>query len=543
MLTFRRYVITLVAIGATVIAQNIPLDALLRGGRIHYQGGRYERAREQFQEALDRYGATTDNTTLATIHLWLGMCEAQLNRLLPAAEYFLKAVQGDSELINAIRNDEQQEYWVWTAFITASRENYANGDYEKTITYARAALKIHPDRPQPYSIITNAYSNMGKYEDMLATARQMLALNTRSAEAYATIGLYFFQKPDREWVTPQAKESRWDSVYYYYSGALKIYQARLDSTLKELGNLLKTSDTGRIRSVADSLVEKQRFSPPQELKRYIEKDLMGGKQLEKFAQIASRLFYSENNLNVTSSRLGTALLRASAETKKDTAERYRVQAESLFREALKYDRFDYTTMFNLGIAQYQGRNDSIAAATFAQVVAGTVVPLAVLPSTLVSPLVSQISPEAAKTGYLQLTGDLLATVDSTLIEFGYRGGSYAWFYFPYHKEKKEFPLPPTDTVSMFLSVQNPVPLENLYLLYGISQTGFGLAQIEASKTEFGKNILNQAISHLLMTTKINPQNAEAYLNLVHCYRETGNKDKAAWAYEMYKKSSKSGEKK
>ncbi|MGQ9678093.1 MAG: tetratricopeptide repeat protein [bacterium] len=542
MLTFRRFVITLSALGAAVIAQNVPLDALLRGGRIHYQGGRYERAREQFQKALDQYGTTTDNTTLATIHLWLGLCEAQLNHLQPAADHFLKAVEKDSELINTIRDNEQQEYWVWTAFITASRGNYANGDYEMAINYARAALKIHPDRSQPYSIITNAYSNTGKYEEMLTTARQMLALNAGSAEAYSTIGLYFFQKPDSAWITAQTKQGRWDSVYHYYSAALKIYQTRLDSALKELGNLLKTSDTNRIRAVADSLVERQRFSPPEELKRYIEKNLKGNNQLEKFAQIASRLFYLENNLNATAARLGTALLRASAETKRDTAERYRVLAESLFREALKYDRFDYTTMFNLGIAQYQGRNDSLAATTFGRVIAGTVVPLAVLPSNLVNQLVAQISPEAAKTGYLQLTDDLLATTDSILLELGFRGGSYAWLYFPDRGEQKDFPLSPTDTAGMFLSMENPAQLENIYLLYGISQTGFGLAQIEASKTEFGKNILSQAISNLLITTKINPKNAEAYLNLVHCYRETGNKDKAAWAYDMYKKLSKSGEK-
>jgi tetratricopeptide (TPR) repeat protein len=538
MLTFRRFAIPLVVLSGVVVAQNVPLDALLRGGRIHYQGGRYERAREQFEKALEQYGTTVDNPTLASIHLWLGLCEAQLNRLTPAAEHFLKAVENDSHLVTSIRNDEQQEYWVWTAFITASRENYAAGDYEKTITYARAALKIHPDRSQPYSLIANSYSTMGKYEDMLTTARQMLALNTASAEAYSLIGLYFFQKPDSAWKTPQAKQTRWDSVYYYYSEALKIYHARLDSALTELGNLLKTTDTNRVRVVAEQLVEKQRFSPPEELKRYIEKELAGGKQLERFAQIASRLFYAENNLNVTSARLGTALLRASAEAKRDTAERYRVQAESLFAQALKYDRFDFTTMFNLGIAQYQGRNDSLAAATFSQVIAGTVVPLSVLPPNLIAQLVAQISPEAAKTGYLQLTGDLLGVVDSTLFALGYRAGSYSWFYFPDKKEQKEFPLNPADTAGMFLSAENPVQLENIYLLYGTSLTGFGLAQIEAARAERGKSILNQAIPNLIMTTKINPKNGEAYLNLVHCYRETGNKDKAAWAYEVYKKLSK-----
>lgn len=530
----RRLEILCALLVGTLGAQNVPLDALLRGGRIHFQGGRYERAREQFQKALEQYGATADPATRANIQLWLGLCEAQLNRLLPAAEYFTSALENDSTLAENILKDEQQEHWVWTALLYASRESYTAGDHEKAITYARAALKIHPDRSQPYSIIANAYSSLGKYEEMLATARAMLALNTGSAEPYSLIGLYFFQKPDSAWGTVQAKKSRWDSVYYYYGEALKRYRARLDSALSELATLLKTSDTARVRAVASKLVEKQRYFPPEELKRYIEKDLGGQKQLEKFASITSRLFYAENNLNVTSSRLGTALLRASAETRGDTAERYRMQAESLFAQALNFDQFDYNSMFNLGIAQYQGRSDSLAIITFTRVIAGTVAPISALPSNIINQLIALITPEAAKTGYLQLTGDLASVVDSILFSSGYRGGSYNWLYFPFIRDRKEFPLTPADTAGIFLSAENPIQLENIYLLLGVSQTGFGLAKIEAGAAEAGRQLLLQAIPNLDMVTKINPRNAEAYLNLVHCYRETGEKSRAAAAYEMYK---------
>ncbi len=539
MITFRRIGLTVAILGGLVFAQNVPLDALLRGGRIHFQGGRYERAREQFQKALEQYGTTADNVTLGNIYLWLGLCEAQLNNLLIAAEHFHQALKNDSTLAEHIAKDEQQEYWVWNAFITASREKYATGDYENAILYARAALKIHPDRSQPYSIIANAYSTMGNYDDMLATARQMLAFNNASAEAYSLIGLYFFQKPDTAWKTPEAKRARWDSTYHYYNRALQIYQARLDSALQDLRNILKTTDTTRIRTIAENLITKQRYYPPEELKRYIEKELGQGKQLEKIAQITSRLFYTANNLNVTSARLGTAMLRASGETKGTIAENYRRQAESLFTQALIYDPNDYTTLFNLGITQYQGRNDSLAAITFAQVIKGTVAPISILPPKLIETLLSQISPEAANTGYLQLAGDLLTIVDSTLFELGYRSGSFSWLYFPDIKERKGgFPLTLNDTNGIFLSVENPVQLENIYLLLGVAQTGLGLAKIEASQKDEGKSLLNQAIPNLLMTTKINPRNAEAYLNLVHCYREIGDKNKAASAYEMYKSLSK-----
>ncbi|MEO0022572.1 MAG: tetratricopeptide repeat protein, partial [candidate division WOR-3 bacterium] len=106
MLNLRRMVLTVCALFVIAGAQNVPLDALLRGGRIHYQGGRYERAREQFQKALDQYGSTADSKTLAQIHLWLGLCDAQLNQLIPAAGHFLAAISNDSSIVEDIRKDE-----------------------------------------------------------------------------------------------------------------------------------------------------------------------------------------------------------------------------------------------------------------------------------------------------------------------------------------------------------------------------------------------------------------------------------------------------
>ncbi len=40
-----------VLVGA-LIAKTLPLDARLRGGRIHFQGGRYQKALEQFEIIL-----------------------------------------------------------------------------------------------------------------------------------------------------------------------------------------------------------------------------------------------------------------------------------------------------------------------------------------------------------------------------------------------------------------------------------------------------------------------------------------------------------
>ena len=58
MLSFRRPSLAILLLTAVLVlpaaAQQIPLDALMRGGRIHYEGQRYDRAKEQFNKAADR---------------------------------------------------------------------------------------------------------------------------------------------------------------------------------------------------------------------------------------------------------------------------------------------------------------------------------------------------------------------------------------------------------------------------------------------------------------------------------------------------------
>ncbi len=535
MINRQRSVLIFFALFALTWAQSVPLDALMRGGRIHYQGGRYERAREQFQKALEQYGKTVDNKTLSHIHLWLGLCDAQLNRLVPAADHFLTALNADTSIIPEIRNEEQQSHWVWTALITGSRENYNRGDYEKAITYARAALLVEPSKSQTYALIANSYSALGKYDDMLNTAREMLTINTNSAEAYSLIGLYFLQKPD-SLLPNEVGKSRWDSTRYYYEQALQIFQARYDSGYSDLNNLLKLSDTAKVKAIAVRLLELQRYAPPEELKRYIEKELNQSKQLPQIAQVTSRLFYAANNINITSARLGSALLRASAETKGDTANNFRDFAEKLFAQALTYDPHDFTSLFNLGIAQYQGKKDSLAMLSFTRVIENTVVPVSRLPESLRNLLISQISAEIIPAGYLEITGSLSREIDSTLFSLGYKSGGFAFLYFPPLRERKEFtPITGNDTEGIFLSNQLPVQLENIYLLLGVSQTGIGLSLIEMGKKDAGKALLAKAVENLVITTQLNPRNADAFLNLVHCYRELGEKGKAESAFKAYEK--------
>lgn len=542
MLTSRSARLTALAAIACLIAvaaaQTVPLDALLRGGRIHYQGGRYDRALEQFEKARAQYGPTADNGVRAEMELWIALCHAQLKIHDSAAVGFVKAIGLDSAVAGKIRRDESWLYFAGTSLLHAARGRYETADYDAAVTYARTALALDPTKPQIYSLVAGAFSAQEKYDEMLATARSMLSLDTSSAEAYGLIGLYFLQKPDSLWADPALRRARWDSTLFYYRRALDIYSRRAADAIGSLGTALKLTDKVQLAAIADSLVAKSRAADPAVLDRYIEQGLKASRQRGELAAIASRLFFAYSNLNITGSRAGSAMLRASTETKGDTAERYRVLAESLFTEALSWNPTDFNTLFNLGIARYQARQDSLAADAFERVVAGAVAPLSLLPGVQNS-LLALVTPANLADGYVQLPVALAGTVDSVLSAQGRDAGGFGWLYFPELKDRKDFTAAgPEDAAAMFVSIETPPQLENIYLLLGVSQTGHGLALLEAKRDVEGRAVLEKAIVNLLMVTRLNPTNAESWQNLVHCYRETGQKQRALDAYAKYEQLSK-----
>jgi tetratricopeptide (TPR) repeat protein len=515
-------------------AQTIPLDALLRGARIHYSQGRFERALETFQQALNEHGAAADPAALADIHVWLGLSQAQLRRFEPAAANFVTAIDLDAGTVDRLKKDEQWAYWSWMSLVNVARELYNGDRFDSSLVYALAATKIDAAKPGAYALVANSYSALGRHDEMLATARAMLAVNDDNPEAYSLIGLYYLQRPDSSWAG-EMKTARWDSCGHYYGLAIAIYEKRFSDSRRALGEKLGVPAGPRLDEITFALTEKSRSLDQQVLKDYIEKDLKAGKLLAEVAQYASSLFYAANNLNVACSRAGAAMLRASSETNGAQADAFRVRSESLFTRALLYDPWDFTAMFNLGIAQYQSQNDSLAESTFRRVIAGTVVPLADLPAGTRSRLRSLVRPEFLTAGYVQLDLAALAMVDSALMQIGNPAAGFSWLYFPNLRERRDFTAAtPDDEAGMYLSIEPPPALENAYLLLGVSQTSIGLAREKAAKGS-GRDKLELAIASLRAVLDINPVNAEAWQNLVHCYRETGQEKNALDAARQYQK--------
>jgi len=547
--SFRRPSLAIVLLAAMLFAplvaqqteSKIPLDALLRGGRIHYDGQRYQRAKEQFTKALTQYGATANNDALGEIEFWLGLCEEQLRNHAAAADHFLNALEKDSSRVAKIRADEPWQYLSWTALISATRESYNTMANEVALKYALAALRVDPSKSQTYALVANIYSALGRYDEMRSTADDLLKLDAGAPEALSLLGLYFLQKPDNLWTSKEARAVRWDSAGYFYDEAITSYEKRFAAAKADLAKQLKLTDSVRLNQVVSQLVQKSRLLDQSELKRYIETDLGEAKQLAEVAQTAGRLFYAANNLNVTSSRAGTAMLRAATETRADTSERSRARAEILFGRAVEYDSSDFASLFNLGIAQYQGKKDSLAERSLQTVIDGAVVPVGMLPQPWLDSVLALVTPAAAEAGNLQVTGKLVEKVDSILAAKGRKNVGFGWLYFPDLKSRKlTSPVTVADTAGMFLSLEMPQLIEQAYLWLGSSQTGLATALSDAGKKDAAKTSYLRAIGNLSIATKIDPNNSDAFQNLGICYRETDQKDKAWRAFEAADKLRKQG---
>jgi len=523
--------VLLLACSRPLVAQTVPFDALLRGGRIHYDGQRFERAREQFQKALDQYGATIDNVALAQVHTWLGLSEAQLKNYPAASDHFVIALEKDSAVGARIRANEQWQYHASAALLSTTRDSYFAGSYEPALRYALAAVKVDPSKTAVYSLVANIYSQLGRFEEMRRTADDLLKLDARSAEAYGLLGLYFLQKPDSLWPDKAARDARWDSAAAYSDLAIAVYTERFAKARTDLAALLKLADSTKVDVHVWQLINLSRGVNSQvALKTYIEGTLKAQKQLVDIAGVAGRLHAAANNLNTANARAGSAMLQAAAQTADSMSERFRRKAEAYFGRAVAYDSGDFTAMFDLGIALYQGKNDSGAERSLSQVTRGSCFQLSELPPALQDSLVGLITADARKTGSLELTGSLAAAVDSCASALGKRGIGYTWFYFVDQKDRTDAPTP-ADRAAMFVSAQQPELLEQAFLWLGSSQTGMGTTLTTTPQNDAARAKYRQAVDNLVMATKLNPNSADAYQNLGICYRELGDKQKALTAFE------------
>jgi tetratricopeptide (TPR) repeat protein len=490
----------IIVLSRPLIAVEMPLDARLRGGRIHYQGGRYERALEQFELALKDYPQS------AEARFWKGLALEKLGRYTDAGIQFDSAFILDNSWLLQTQKNEDHKFSVFNAFIRAAQNKEAEGNFNEAEKFYYRATEVNPQHLQPYLLLAQMYSNINELEKIKKVAENLKEILPENQQSNVLMALYHFKKEN------------WDSCLKYYDEALNAFQKSFSNTQETLAQALKLSTVGieeRIRELFKKRAERN-------LETYLKDSLKVKTQLHAVIRKIEELYTDNMELNAINFRAGIASLqRANREKNEQLRKEYFQRALRYFNDALRYNPQDYDAQYNLGLTYYQMGQDSLAERIFSKLIKISYWPLDSLSLELRIQLISEINAENLNQGFIELTSPKITKqLETELRNKDFYISGYWILYFYHFKKSKTLPQN-SDADKIFISGFGPETIENLMLLYGASLTN--LKRYDAAIAAFNQVLL------------INPQNQDAYRNLAVCYREKGDVKKA---YEILQEGEK-----
>lgn len=304
----------------------------IQGGKIHYEGGRYEKAAELFRQAIQ------ENPKSAPAYLWYGLTMVQLKDYPEAAKSFDKAFELNPSYPEKIKRKENLKTLVWVGYMGATDRLVREKRFEEALGYAKRAIEMDPQNYRAYTTLARIYVGLKDYEKLKTTAQKLFILRKESPEAYTLLGVYYFSKEE------------WDSALTYYSKAIEGFNKGIEETKKKLSTTLNLNES-QTDSLSLRLISLHKKGKRRLLTNYI-KDSLSLKPPQSFmvSRAADRLYGYTGEL-------GTCYLRAGAASiKKDSFK----LAEKFFEEALKINPEDYDAVYNLGIVKYQLKKDEEA---------------------------------------------------------------------------------------------------------------------------------------------------------------------------------------
>ncbi len=308
----------------------------IQGGKIHYEGGRYEKAAELFRQAIE------ENPKSAPAYLWYGLTMVQLKNYPEAAKSFDKVFELDPTYSEKIKRQENLKTLVWVGYMGATDRFVREKRFKKALKYVKRAIDMDPKNYRAYTTLARIYVGLKDYEELKTTAEKLFALKKESPEAYTLLGVYYFSK------------EKWDSALVYYSKAIEGFNKAIEETKKRLSSLLNLNES-QTDSLSLKLISLHKRGEKRFLTDYI-KDSLSLKPPQSF--MVSRV---ADELYGYTGELGTCYLRAGAASiKRDS---FKI-AERFFEKALKINPDDYDAVYNLGIVKYQLKKDEEALKLF-----------------------------------------------------------------------------------------------------------------------------------------------------------------------------------
>lgn len=492
--------IILVIVVLPLCAQQIvPLDARLRGGRIHFQGGRYEKALQQFEAALQDFPGNPE------ARFWKALTLEKMGKFVESAGNFDTTYYDAPEWLDRTQKNEMYQYSAWNAFLKAGQKMDQNQNYSTAITFFKRATMVNPKNPEAFLYLSQIYSSLDSLVEIKKIAQTLFELEPKNQQVNILLGLFYFKKED------------WDSSLVYYNKAISAFEQDRASIQQLIGKELKL-DSLKIPLVSAKLIEKRNS---QQLETYINDSLNAKSKLIAIAKLTEQLFLIEAELNICNFRAGvSALQKANSLSAESLQQKYVKMALYYFEEAIKFNALDYDARYNLGMTYYRAGSDVKAESTFQDLVRLALIPLNTVSEKLSQTLLGLITKDNLSIGYLEVKGPLIKEVEKELVNRITFTTGYWYLYFWSFKKSEVLPTT-TDVGKIYISGLASDAVENLWLLLGATQTN--LKKYDGAITSF-----NTVIA-------LNSKNLDAYRNLAVCYREKGDKEKSYEIFQQYDK--------
>jgi tetratricopeptide (TPR) repeat protein len=487
-------VLLLIILVIPLVAQQVPLDARLRGGRIHFQGGRYEKALEQFDLGL------RDFPTSAEARFWKAIVLEKLGRYVDAAANFDTTYKNAPEWLEKTVKDPIFQFSAWNAFLKAGQAMEQNGQYSDAVIFYRRTTVIDPKNPQGFLLLSSVYSALDSFVEVRKMADALIALNPNNQQANILLGMYFFKQAD------------WDSSLIYYDKAIAAFTQDWDAVKNLISKELKL-DTVQASLVAAKLIK---YRNERKLETYISDSLKANSKYMTIAKLTDQLSIDEAELNICNLRSGiSALQKVNSVVQDSLQKKYLNIAIDYFYKALHFNPNDFDARYNLGMTYYRAGSDIKAESTFQELVQLSFISLNTVSEKLSQNLIGLIIKDNLSIGYIEVKEPLLEEVEKELTNRVTFTTGYWYVYFWTFKKSDVLPTE-ADANKIYLCSLASVAVENLWLLLGATQVI--LKKYDDAITSF-----NTVIA-------LNPQNFDAYQNLAVCYREKGDLKKS---YEYY----------
>ncbi len=477
----------------------VPLDARLRGGKIHFQGGRYARALEQFDAALVDFPGNPE------ARFWKAIVLEKTGKFIESAVNFDSTFITAPEWLDKTQKDEMFQYSAWNAFIKAGQKMDENGDYASAISYYKRATNINPQSPQAFLYLSQVYTTLDSLEEIKNIAKSLFELDPQNQQVNILLGLYFFRKED------------WDSSMVYYNKAAEFFMQDRQNAVANIAKELK-QDLDQAEITANKLIVKRNT---RSLETFINDSLKAKNKLVTLGRLTEQLYLDHAELNICNFRSGVAALQKANDIKPESLQqRYFKTAIDYFIEASKYNPVDYDAKFNLGMTYYRSGADIKAESIFNTLTQLILTPLQNVNPKLSQNILSLITMENLSAGLFEIVPPVLNEIDKEFEKaYTFKTG-YWYLYYTDFKKAKELPTS-ANYDKIFLSTFNSDIIENLWLLLGATQTNL--------------KKFDDAIKAFNMVLDLNPKNQDAYRNLAVCYREKGDQVKA---YEILQQGEK-----